>query len=142
MSKKTLIILLSAAAVLAASILIAPDSRGEKQPEYPAVSASTPAERIDYFASHGWEVEEISGKDIVIPSVFSTEYEEYVEIQDKQGLPLRKYSGCGGKLYVYQVRNYCPDDRKMLAELIVCNDTIAASLVYSEDGGSLRMSVV
>ncbi len=142
MSKKTLILLLSAAAVLAAVILISPDNKDKIQPDISAVSASTAAERIDYFASHGWEVEEISGKDIVIPSVFSTDYEEYVEIQDRQGLPLRSCSGRGGKLYVYQVKNYSPDNRKMLAELIVCDDTVAASLVYSEDGGSLRMSVV
>jgi len=29
----------------------------------------------------------------------------------------------------------------MLAELLVCDDTAIASLVYSEDGGSLKMAV-
>lgn len=141
MSKRTLMILMAAAAVIAAVILISPDSRGST-PEAPAAKASTTAERMDYFASHGWEVEEISEKDITIPSEFSTAYNEYVEIQDRQGLPLRNCAGREAQLYVYDVRNYSPDKHKMLAELIVCDDIIAASLVYSEDGGSIRMGVV
>lgn len=142
MNKKTLIILMAAAAVIAAVILISPDSRGESIPEKTVLPASNAAERIDYFASHGWDVEEISGKDIIIPSQFSTAYDEYVEIQDKQGLPLRSFAGKEAQLYVYDVKNYSPENRKMLAELIVCDNIIAASLVYSDDGGSVRMSVV
>ena len=61
--------------------------------------------------------------------------------QDKQGMPLREYAGKNATLYVYSVKNYRPDNKKMLAELLVCNDTAIASLVYSEDGGSVRMAV-
>jgi len=62
-------------------------------------------------------------------------------MQDKQGLPLRKYAGRAAKLFVYEIKNYSPDNMKMLAELIVCDDTAAASMIYSEDGVSLRMPV-
>lgn len=106
-----------------------------------AVAAATVSERIDYFASHGWEVEEIAGKDITIPSEFSSAYEEYAMIQDKQGLPLREYAGQNGRLYVYEVKNYSPESRKMLAELLVCDNRAVASMVYSEDGGEIRLSV-
>ena len=34
------------------------------------------SQRIGYFASHGWEVEEISEKTITIPESFSDVYEE------------------------------------------------------------------
>ncbi|HOR21142.1 MAG TPA: DUF4830 domain-containing protein [Ruminococcus sp.] len=68
-------------------------------------------------------------------------YEDYALIQDKQGLPLREYAGRDAQLYVYEVKNYSPDSKKMLAELLVCDDTAIASLVYSEDGGSLKMAV-
>lgn len=105
------------------------------------IPASTTAERINYFSMHGWEVEEVSGKNIVIPSEFSGEYGEYTEIQDKQGLPLREYAGKNGCLYVYEVRNYSPENQKMYAELIVCEDIVVASLVYSEDGGKIRIPV-
>lgn len=62
-------------------------------------------------------------------------------MQDKQGLPLRRYAGRAAKLFVYEVRNYSPNGMKMLAELLVCGNTAVASTVYSEDGGSLRMPV-
>ena len=94
-----------------------------------------------YFASHGWEVEEIAEKNITIPADFSQGYEQYAQLQDKQGLPLREYAGRNAQLYVYDVKNYSPESRKMLAELLVCDDTAIASMVYSEDGGSLRLAV-
>lgn len=112
-----------------------------KESPTPVTAVGDVDKRINYFASHGWEAEEISEKDITIPTEFSAAYEEYARIQDKQGLPLRKYTGRAAKLFVYEIKNYSPDNMKMLAELIVCDDTAAASLVYSEDGGSLRMPV-
>ena len=142
MNKKTLFILIAAAAVTGAVILIFPDRKsGRDIPKAPPVDASTVSSRIDYFASHGWEVEETGEKNIIIPSDFSPAYEEYASIQDKQGMPLRKYAGQNAQLYVYEVKNYSPENRKMLAELLVCNDTAVASMVYSDDGGSLRLAV-
>lgn len=142
MSKKTMYILISAAIALAAVIIIFPDSKGSADiPAGAAVDASSAGRRIDYFASHGWEVEEIAEKNITIPSEFSESYEQYAQLQDKQGLPLREYAGRNAQLYVYDVKNYSPEKRKMLAELLVCDDTAIASMVYSEDGGSLRLAV-
>lgn len=141
MSKKTMYILISAAIALAVIILIFPDNKPSDVPTSANVDASTAGRRIDYFASHGWEVEEIAEKNIVIPSDFSDGYEQYAQLQDKQGLPLREYAGRNAQLYVYDVKNYSPGSRKMLAELLVCDDTAIASMVYSEDGGSLRLAV-
>ena len=142
MSRKTLIALVSAAAALAAVIFIFPDNKGsDSAPETVSVDASTANQRIGYFASHGWEVEEIAEKDIIVPSEFSQAYEDYARIQDKQGLPLRKYAGKNAQLYVYEVKNYSPESHKMLAELLVCNDTAIASMVYSDDGGSVCLAV-
>ena len=141
MKLKNIICLISAAALIAAVYLIIPE-KDESQPVYPESPAvSTVSDRISYFASHGWEVEELAGRNIVIPSDLSGEYEEYVRMQDKQGLPLRKFAGRDAVLYLYDVKNYSPESRKMLAELIVCEDTAVASMVYSEDGGSIRLSV-
>ena len=139
---KRITYLVISAAVLTAAVFIVP-KRGSEHiiPESAAVAASNAAERIDYFASHGWEVEEIAGKDITIPGDFSSVYEEYAALQDKQGMPLREYAGRNARLYVYNVKNYSPESKKMLAELLVCDDTAIASMVYSEDGGSLRLAV-
>ena len=140
MKKKTAVFISAAVIAAAAVTLLYPDS--ETSPtDKTAVAAANPSQRIEYFASHGWEVEEIAGKSITIPGDFSAAYEEYALIQDKQGLPLREYAGRDAMLYVYQVKNYSPESKKILAELLVCDDTAVASMVYSEDAGGLRLSV-
>ena len=140
--KRHTFILIPAALLIGAVFLLRPGRAVSDTPEVSCVAASSVGERMDYFASHGWEVEEIAEKDITIPEVFSAAYEEYAAMQDKQGLPLRDYAGRNAKLYVYEVKNYSPENRKMLAELLVCDDKAVASMVYSDDGGSLRMAVV
>ena len=141
MNKKTAVTLSVAAAAITCAFIFIPSHHHPDIPEAPRVAASTTAERMEYFASHGWEVEEIAGKDVTIPGEFSNVYEEYASIQDKQGLPLREYAGRNARLYVYEVKNYSPENRKMLAELLVCDNTAVASMVYSDDGGSIRLAV-
>ena len=142
MAKKGKIMLLSTIALMAAALIFIPE-RGKSTniPKSEKVTATSVNQRIDYFASHGWEVEEIAGREITIPTDFSTAYEEYATLQDKQGMPLREYAGRNAKIYVYEVKNYSPESKKMLAELLVCDDTAIASMVYSEDGGSLKLAV-
>ncbi len=142
MKRRTFIVISAVLAIGAAYIAVTGEEKGTSTKKSEKVPAATVSERIDYFASHGWEVEEIAGKQITIPDDFSQAYEEYALIQDRQGLPLREYAGKNGHLYVYEVKNYSPESRKMLAELLVCGDTAVASMIYSEDGGSLRLPVV
>lgn len=139
--KKKLLIITILAVTVGGAVFLKNMSVPKNQPEEIFVSASTTAERMDYFASHGWEVEEISEKNVTIPSVFSDEYESYAVIQDKQGLPLRRYTGRNGRIFVYSVKNYSPENRKMFAELIVCDNIAVASLVYSENGSDIRIPV-
>lgn len=141
MKRRTFIVISAALVVGAVYIAVTGEKSDSVIKKSGRVPAATVSERIDYFASHGWEVEEIAGKQITIPEDFSQAYEDYALIQDRQGLPLREYAGESGQLYVYEVKNYSPDSRKMLAELLVCGDTAVASMIYSEDGGSLRLSV-
>ena len=141
MNKKTLLLITLAAAAMAAIAFLPSKGRTSDVPASSYTAASSVSERIDYFASHGWEVEEICSKNITIPSDFTQAYEEYALMQDKQGMPLREYAGKNALLYVYEVKNYSPDSKKMLAELLVCDNTAVASMVYSEDGGSLRLAV-
>ena len=141
MPKRVLVLFaLTAAAVLGAALIL---GRARSAPEEapPPVPAGTVGERISYFALHGWEAEEIAQKSMTIPVTFEGAYGEYAAIQDKQGLPLRSLAGMEAVLYMYRIRNYSPAGRKLLAELIVCDDIAAASLIYSEDCGDIRMSV-
>lgn len=141
MKKHIIFLSIASAAVIAAVILMPESEKPHKIPDNPPVAAANVSQRLDYFASHGWEVEEIGAKNVTIPEDFSSVYEEYASLQDKQGLPLREYVGRDAQLFVYEVKNYSPESRKMLAELLVCDDTAIASMVYSEDGGSVKMAV-
>lgn len=135
-------ILIAAGAAMTLAVIIAPDKKsGPEIPESAVVHAGSQEERLDYFASHGWEVQEICSRSITIPEVFSPAYEEYALLQDKQGMPVREYAGKSGDIYVYEVKNYSSGNKKMMAELLVCNDTAVASMVYSEDGGGLKLAV-
>ena len=142
MTRKTMTFLAAAALTAAAFIALFPSGkRAMPEQSVSAPPARSVSERFDYFASHGWEVEELSCKDITIPSNFTGGYEQYAKIQDSQGLSLRKCAGKQAQLYVYQVRNYSPGSRNMLAELIVCENSVVASLIYSEDGTSCQTAV-
>lgn len=135
-------VLIAAGVIFAAAVILMPKRDNEfTVPESAYTAAANVSERIEYFASHGWEVEEICSKNVTIPEDFSTVYEEYAQLQDKQGMPLREYAGKNAQLFVYEVKNYSPESKKLLAELLVCDDTAVASMVYSEDGGSLKLAV-
>lgn len=138
--KKKIFFLALIALIIYAVIFWLPEKKPENKPEKALISGAETAGRIDYFALHGWEAEEISGKEITIPAEFSGAYEEYASVQDKQGLPLREYAGKSAILYTYDIRNYSPENQKMQAELIVCSGVIVASLVYSEDA-EMRLPV-
>ena len=126
--------------VLAAAVF-ALTACGSKKSACSVVTAGEPSQRTDYFASHGWEVEELSESTVTIPAVFSEVYEKYALMQDRQGLPLREYAGREARLFTYKVKNYSPESRNMLAELLVCDNTAVASMIYSEDGGSISVPV-
>ncbi len=140
--KKCIKLLIFTAIAASAVIIFLPDKKDSPNtPKSPPAAAASVSDRITYFASHGWEVEEIGSKTIKIPEEFTGVYEEYALLQDKQGLPLREYAGQEAQLYVYDVKNYSPDNKNLLAELLVCSDTAVASMVYSDDGGSFTSPV-
>ncbi len=141
MKTKNIIIFIAAGLTIILAVYFFTSGDTEKRASAQPVQASTEAQRLGYLASHGWKAQEIAEKDIIIPEIFSESYEEYVKLQDKQSLPLREYAGKQAKLYVYSISNYSPENKDMLAEIIVCEDIIAASMVYSSDSGSIRMAV-
>lgn len=142
MSKKHLFTALSLIFLSVGAVCVTLTKKHESEESEPFIFLSDAKDRIEYFASHGWEVAELSEKNIVIPSEFSEAYEEYVDVQDKQGLPLRSCAGKNAVLYTYEVRNYSPNDTNMLAELIVCENKAVASIVYSEDCGRIISPVI
>ena len=64
-----------------------------------------------------------------------------MELQDKQKLPLREYRGKNAELYTYRIKNYNPDNKNLLAELIVCDGNAVSSVIYAEDDAEYILSV-
>lgn len=103
------------------------------------ISCATAQERLDYIKSLGWEIQgEESARDITIPTEFNDVYENYNNIQKKQGFDLEKHKGKAVKLYTYSISNYDGSD-SVIADLIVCNGVlIGADLCNpSADSGFL-----
>lgn len=138
--KKIHAVILTAGIIVTACIIFIPEK--EEKPEPIArVSARTSAERINYFSLHGWETEEIFSRDIVIPNEFSESYEVFAQLQDKQKLPLREYKGSNAVLYTYRIKNYNPDEKNLMAELIVCDGKAVSSAIYDENDSDYIISV-
>lgn len=138
--KKIHAVILTAGIIVTACIIFIPEKE-EKPKPIARVSAGTSAERINYFSLHGWETEEIFSRDIVIPNEFSESYEVFAQLQDKQKLPLREYKGSNAVLYTYRIKNYNPDEKNLMAELIVCDGKAVSSAIYDENDSDYIISV-
>lgn len=100
-----------------------------------AVSGKTDKERTDFIESFGW----VSGKvpekieEIRIPVEFDEAYEEYNDIQRKQGFDLRKYRAYIAKKYTYSISNYDGAETgvPICANLIVIDGAIVGADISS-----------
>ena len=72
------------------------------------MKAETPEERIAFFRQFGYEVNEspTEVKEVVVPTEFDEMYNEYNELQKKQGLDLTDYKGVRVKSWSYEILNY------------------------------------
>ena len=73
-----------------------------------SMKAETPEERIAFFRQFGYEVNEspTEVKEVVVPTEFDEMYNEYNELQKKQGLDLTDYKGVRVKSWSYEILNY------------------------------------
>lgn len=83
------------------------------------ISCTTTEKRVEYINSFGYKTDsrELS-KEIIIPEKFNEVYEQYNQIQKKQGFDLSKYKGQKAVLYTYNILN-CEDNDNVVANLIV-----------------------
>ena len=88
-------------------------------------TAKTDEERIRFLNSFGWEVESQPAEvmELTIPENFDGVYEEYNEIQQRQGMDLSKYKGKRVKKWTYQITKY-PNEPQVVANLLVYEDKI------------------
>lgn len=73
-----------------------------------SMKAETPEERLSFFRQFSYIASEnpVEVKEVVIPTEFDETYEEYNELQKKQGLDLTPYKGVRVKSWSYEILNY------------------------------------
>lgn len=103
--------------------------------------ALTNDERVAYLEACGWEVDSASCviREVIIPSDFDETYQNYADLQARQGFELEKYKGKRVKQVTYAVTNY-PDGEDVVAELLVYRGHVIAGDISSmkTDGGFTR----
>ncbi len=102
-----------------------------------SLAASTNEERVAYLQSFGWEVETEPAEivEVAIPTEFNEVYQNYNNIQKKQGFDLTDYRGKKCKRWTYTVTNYPDGQTGVRANLLTCNDKIIGGDISSTEMG-------
>ncbi len=133
-TKKTLfigIILLIAAGIWIIFKLTNPGSQG--------IAGESNEERISFIENAGWETGITHNElcEIRIPVNFDDVYNEYNEIQRKQGFDLRKYRACTVKKYTYKLENAGNENAELYANLLVYEGEIIGADISSKEAGGI-----
>lgn len=101
-----------------------------RQPE----NGKTPEQLLEQY---GWQAEFKQQQDICIPGSFSNEYEEYNDLQKRQGFNLKRFAGKPCTLMRYEILN--ADQEDLVADFIVYdNKVIGGDLHQQKYGESYR----
>ena len=94
-------------------------------------------QRQEFISEMGWETsdEYDECKVITIPEEFNDVYQNYNEIQKKQGFDLSDFKGKQAEVYVYKVKNYpgMEDKDGINCNLIVCDGQLIGGDVCSSE---------
>ncbi len=95
-------------------------------------SAKSEKARVAYLADCGWTVESPALKEetVLIPKSFSPVFEEYNELQKKQGFDLSRYAGKEVTMYTYKVARSNLGDN-VLAVIYVSGGSVIGGDVHS-----------
>lgn len=150
MSLCTIAIVLTVALVPSEALTVGVDNRAvEVSAERRAgdfKNVTTNADRIAFLKSYGWEVSEtpVLESAVTVPEEFDEIYEEYNDLQKKEGLDLSKYKGKIVENYVYRVDNAEEDafaNLLIYKGRVVGGDVSSASpdgFIYSFSGASTK----
>lgn len=101
----------------------------------------TNEDRVAFLRSYGWEVDDtpVTETEVRIPDQFDAAYEDYNQMQQKQGLDLSRYKGKKAALYVYAVHNDPSGEEGVTASLVLYrNRLIAADVCSAQADGFIR----
>ncbi len=129
---------IACAAVLLALLLcwwagtLAP-TEATTQPTLPSL-AEIEAQRA-FLEGYGWEVGQEPTCDYVsLPNPFTSEYDEYLALQERCGFTLTDYAGATVMRCTYEVLNYPDAAQYVYADLLTCDGEII--------GGDIRSSAL
>lgn len=76
--------------------------------EFVGENATDSSQQLEFISNFGWEVDEEPDeiREVIIPAEFDEVYNNYNEIQIKQGYDLQKYAGERVKRWTYTIKNY------------------------------------
>ena len=101
------------------------------------VNAHNESERIAFLSQFGWQVNEepTEIREVIIPEQFNEVYNNYNEIQIKQGFDLSKYKGCTVKRWTYTVVNYpnYENSQVVLANLLIYDGRVIGGDICSTE---------
>lgn len=125
------LILLAAAGIWALTRVFGGGSSG--------IPGETNQQRIEYIESFGWNtgVTHCDLEEIRIPVNFDEIYEEYNDLQKKQGFDLRSYRAHSVKKYTYEISRSDDDPLPLYAELLVENGVIIGADITSAEAGGM-----
>ncbi|MBP0983529.1 MAG: DUF4830 domain-containing protein [Oscillospiraceae bacterium] len=103
------------------------------------IPGETNQQRIEYIESFGWNtgVTHCDLEEIRIPVNFDEIYEEYNDLQKKQGFDLRSYRAHSVKKYTYEISRSDDDPLPLYAELLVENGVIIGADITSAEAGGM-----
>ena len=98
---------------------------------------STPEAIIEFLSDNGYTVSSPVTKKVTIPSEFSDVYENYNELQKKQGFDLSKYKGETAVSYTFTVIGYVDKNGEtqsnVQAHVLVCDGKIIGGDIASTE---------
>ncbi len=96
---------------------------------------STPEKIIEFIEENGYRVSSPVTKEITIPAEFSDVYENYNDLQKKQGFDLSRHRGKSAVSYTFGVIGYTDKDGNtdpdVQIHIIVCGGKIVAADIAS-----------
>lgn len=98
-------------------------------------------DRVAMLEGYGWTVdrEPLEFIEVRIPDEFDGVYNEYNDIQKKQGLDLQKYCGKRAMRYTYKVTNHPSKEDGVVANIIVYrNKLIGGDICSPKLGGFMH----
>ena len=133
--RKKLLWVVCGAVILAVLIVVLAASRGRAVQTAAGyqLQARDNAQRRAFLAQFGWEVSEEPTEicEVIIPDTFDSVYQQYNELQRSQEFDLMRYQGRRVKRWTYEVKNYPDYEGTVVANLLLCNDTVIGGDIAS-----------